>query len=184
MSISVVRFAIVDSNVSIEKKEYKTLSRIIEGDSFKYLTPDNAVEVICELYCEASPNYEEIISNIVFRDETEDNYDYIKEKIISLFPEKRYWAYRAKLCQYPSGSYYAEFRHPLAYQTGAYNHAVYPQGNKLRRVVSRKYEEAKRVIDELNQILAEPDYWLIAGKQRAQEKFLPKTIDVFFRPTK
>lgn len=183
MTISVVRFSIVDSNVSIEKKDYKTFFRITEGDSFKYLTPDDCVKAILELYSEASPNYKAIIENITF-EENEDNTNYIKEKITLLFPEKRDWPYRAKLKQYDSGSYYAEFRHPLVFQTGAYNHTVYPQGNRLKRVVSRNYEEATIIIDQLNQILSDSDYWLADGKQRATETFLPKTNEVFFKPTK
>jgi hypothetical protein len=186
MSISIVRLSILDDQVSTEKNQYRTLCRITERDCFKYLTPDNCVDVICELYNEASPDYNAIISNMDFEEETEENIKYIKERIafLPLFSEKRYWVHRAKMKQYPSGSFYAEFRHPLAYQTGAFNNTVYPQGNNLRRVVSYNIEEALIIIKQLNQILAEPDYWLVEGMQRAKERFLPKTIEVFFKPTK
>ncbi|KFN12288.1 hypothetical protein DJ90_2055 [Paenibacillus macerans] len=35
------------------------------------------------------------------------------------------------------------------------------------------------IIDELNQILAEPDYWLGEGKNLALKKFREETINLF-----
>ncbi|MCY7558454.1 MAG: hypothetical protein E7L01_13865 [Paenibacillus macerans] len=92
------------------------------------------------------------------------------------------WKYRATKKLSQTGLYQAEFRHPLDIKTGSLDNLTSRQGNILRRVISKERNSeayAEMIIDELNQILAEPDYWLGEGKNLALKKFREETINLF-----
>ena len=92
------------------------------------------------------------------------------------------WKYRATKKLGQTGLYQAEFRHPLDIKTGSLDNLTSRQGNILRRVISKERNSeayAEMIIDELNQILAEPDYWLGEGKNLALKKFREETINLF-----
>ncbi|EIW19581.1 MULTISPECIES: hypothetical protein [Pelosinus] len=82
--------------------------------------------------------------------------------------------YSARLAKGGANSWVVEFRHPLLRDR---------QGNigkKVRRGLGIDREEAQKIVDEVNQILADENLWTLASKTLVKEKFTEKTNGIFF----
>lgn len=70
------------------------------------------------------------------------------------------------------------FRHP-----GVADPSTGKLGLRLRRGLgTESREEAERLVDELNQLLAEETYWTPAARALAAERFSPRAVEIFFDP--
>ena len=82
--------------------------------------------------------------------------------------------YRATLSKGRSG-WCLIFRHPLAKTTDGRE-----QLRVRRGLGTRDEEEAKRLVDQMNEILSDPAYWNLAAKEKAEAKFEPEIVAGFY----
>lgn len=84
--------------------------------------------------------------------------------------------YKAKAKQNPGRkSWLVEFRHPL--KTDSNN----KPGKKTRKGLGTEDEqEAYKIVDQLNQLLADESLWSVASKADAAMLFSPKVVEVFY----
>lgn len=162
----------------------KRVEFLTEGFSVTYKEPENIVECVVTHYSEASPDYSRILQNLSIERDTADNIQKIIEGIKTNFPNKKQWPYRAKRGVSPSGYPTAVFKHPLFIQKGKGDYMKSQQGKEVDRSIKPgkqiTEEFADLIIDELNEILSEPDYWFGEGMVLAKQKFHPETIELFY----
>src|SRR5262245_8803374 len=83
-------------------------------------------------------------------------------------------AYRASLSKGKSG-WCVIFRHPMCKSADG------RQQLRVRRGLGTRVDaEATALIDQLNQILADPNYWNQLAKERADAKFEPRIVAAFY----
>ncbi|WP_270406953.1 hypothetical protein [Paenibacillus timonensis] len=82
--------------------------------------------------------------------------------------------YSARLTKSGVNSWAVEFRHPVLRDREG------KQGRKIRRGLGTNQEEAKIVVDDLNQLLMDQSYWSLTEQRRAIKEFSSRAVEIFY----